>query len=100
MPALLEQVEGGLASFVADGAYDSELVCAAVAARQHDPPPGVVVPPRSSAVPSTESAERQTPRDCHIRLIAEKGRMAWQKATNYGRRSLAEMVCLQTTSSA
>jgi hypothetical protein len=24
--------------------------------------------------------------------------MAWQKATGYGRRSLAEMVCLQTTS--
>jgi hypothetical protein len=76
VPALLEQVEGELVSFVADGAYDSELVYAAVAARQHDPPPDVVVPPRSSAVPSTESAERQTPRDCHIRLIAEKGRMA------------------------
>ena len=24
------------------------------------------------------------------RIIAEKGRMAWQKATGYGRRSLAE----------
>jgi hypothetical protein len=37
-----------------------------------------------------ENAEAQSQRDRHIRLIAEKGRMAWQKATGYGRRSLAE----------
>jgi len=29
-------------------------------------------------------------RDRHIQLIREKGRMAWQKATGYGRRSLVE----------
>ncbi len=29
-------------------------------------------------------------RDRHIRLITGKDRMAWQKATGYGRRSLAE----------
>src|SRR5215213_8866856 len=34
--------------------------------------------------------EARSRRDRHIRLIAEKGRMAWQKATGYGRRSLAE----------
>jgi len=32
----------------------------------------------------------QSQRDRHIRLIAEKGRMSWQKATGYGRRALAE----------
>jgi hypothetical protein len=48
----------------------------------------------------TEDAGAQNRRDRHIRFIAEKGRMAWQRATGYGRRSLAEMVCLQTTSSA
>jgi hypothetical protein len=38
----------------------------------------------------TQEADAPSQRDRHIRLIAEKGRMAWQKATGYGRRSLAE----------
>ena len=37
-----------------------------------------------------KNAEAPSRRDRHIRLIAEKGRMAWQRATGYGRRSLAE----------
>ena len=57
--------------------------------RQHDPPVEVVIPPRSSSVVTTE-ANGQTIRDRHVQLIAEKGRMAWQKATGYGRRSLVE----------
>ena len=98
VPALLEALEGEIASVAADGAYDGEPVYRAIAAHQPDPVPDVVIPPRASAVPSAEGAEAQSQRDCHIRLIAEKGRMAWSKATGYGRRSLAEMVCLQTTS--
>ena len=47
-------------------------------------------PPRAAAVPSSDDPARQSPRDRHIRLIAEKGRMAWQKGTGYGRGSLAE----------
>ena len=39
---------------------------------------------------STEDADARNQRDRHIRLIAEKGRMAWQRATGYGRRSHAE----------
>jgi transposase len=49
----------------------------------------VVIPPRSSSVVAAE-AESQTIRDRHVQLIAEKGRMAWQKKTVYGRRSLVE----------
>ena len=90
VPALLEAIEGEIASVMADGAYDGEPVYQAIADHQPDPPPDVVIPPRASAVPSTENAEAQSQRDRHIRLIAEKGRMAWQKATGYGRRSLAE----------
>ena len=74
----------------ADGAYDGEPVYQAIADHQPDPPPDVVIPPRASAVPSTEDAEAQGQRDRHIRNISEKGRMARQKATGYGRRSLAE----------
>src|SRR5918997_1552001 len=100
VPALLEAIEGEIASVVADGAYDGEPVYQAIAGHQPDPPPDIVIPPRASAVLSTENAEAQSHRDRHIRLIAEKGRMTWQKATGYGRRSLAEMVCSQTINSA
>ncbi|RYJ02500.1 MAG: IS5 family transposase [Acetobacteraceae bacterium] len=90
LPALLEAIEGGIASVTADGAYDGEPVYQAIVSHQPDPPPAVIIPPRASAVPSTGNAEARSQRDRHIRLIAEKGRMAWQKATGYGRRSLAE----------
>jgi hypothetical protein len=88
--ALLGQIEGEIASVTADGAYDGEPVYQAVARRQSDPVPDIVIPPRASAVLSRQSAEAQRQRDHHIRIIAEKGRMAWQKATGYGRRNLAE----------
>jgi hypothetical protein len=90
VPALLGQTGGEIASVTADGAYDGEPVYQAIINHQPDPVPDIVIPPRASAVPSTESAEEQNQRDRHIRLIAERGRMAWQKATGYGRRSLAE----------
>jgi len=51
-------------------------------------------------VQSTEDPAARTTRDHHIRLIAERGRMGWQRATQYGRRNLVEMVCMQTTNSA
>ncbi len=87
---VVEPVEGEIASVTADGAYDGEPVYQAAASRQPDPPPDVVIPPRASAVASTEDAGAQSQRDRHIRLIAEKGHMAWQKATGYGRRSHVE----------
>ena len=85
-PYLLAQVEGPVASVTADGAYDSEPTYRAVDARQSQPPPQVVIPPRITAIPSGAD----TARDRHIAAIAERGRMAWQKATLYGRRTLVE----------
>jgi hypothetical protein len=90
VPALLERIEGEIASVTADGAYDGEPVYQAVAHRQPDPPPEVVIPPRASAVPSTDAGGPPSQRDRHIRFIAQEGRMAWRRATGYGRRSLAE----------
>ena len=87
--ALLATVEGRIASVIADGAYDGEAVYREAAARQHDPPVDVVIPPRSSSVVTAE-ANGLTLRDRHVQFIAKKGRMAWQKATGYGRRSLVE----------
>jgi len=80
---------GRVASVIADGAYDGEAIYREAAGRQHDPPVDVVIPPRSSSVVTAE-AESQTIRDRHVHFIAEKGRIAWQKTTGYGRRSLVE----------
>src|SRR5215212_699515 len=85
---LLDQVADPVASFTADGAYDQESVYAAVAERHPDA--DVVVPPRSTAVPSATAETAPTQRDCHLQLIAEKGRMGWQKASGYNARARAE----------
>ena len=50
----------------------------------------MVVPPRASAVPSPTAGTAPTQRDRHLRMIRDKGRMGWQKAVGYGRRSLGE----------
>jgi hypothetical protein len=55
-PVLLGRAEGTIASVTADGAYDGEPVYRAAAARQRDPAPTVVIPPRASAVASTNVA--------------------------------------------
>jgi len=87
---LLEQIPGTLASVTADGAYDGEPIYQAVAERQPDPPVAVVVPPRSTAVPSPDAGTTPSQRDQHIQMIEDKGRMGWQKAVGYGTRSHAE----------
>ena len=85
---LLDQVEGTVASFTGDGAYDREDVYDAVATRH--PEASVIVPPRASAVPSKEAESTPTQRDRHLEQIAERGRLGWQKASGYHRRALAE----------
>jgi len=91
-PALLDQVEGVIVSVTTNGTYDVEPTYAAAAARQLHPPPGVVVPPRASAVPSSDGTDgaSQSPRDHHIQLMAERGHMGWQRATGYSKRNHAE----------
>src|SRR6476660_4125362 len=85
---LLDQVTGPVASFTGDGAYDQDGVSRSVAERH--PEARVIVPPRSGAVPSKTAETAPTQRDRHLQLIAEKGRMGWQKASGYNRRALAE----------
>ncbi len=87
---LLGQIAGPITSVTADGAYDGEPVYRAVAERQPDPPVAVVIPPRSTAVPSSAAGATPSQRDQHIQMIHAKGRMGWQKAVGYGRRSHAE----------
>jgi hypothetical protein len=87
---LLEQITGPIASVTADGAYDGEPVYRAVAARQPDPPAAVIIPPRASAVVSPTADTAPTQRDRHIRVLRDRGRIGWQRAVGYGRRSLGE----------
>ena len=85
---LLDQVAAPVASFTGDGAYDREDVYGAVAMRHPDAP--VIVPPRRGAVPSAAAETDPTQRDRHLEVIAEHGRMAWQKAAGYNARAKAE----------
>jgi hypothetical protein len=86
---LLDQIDRPLASVFADGAYDGEPVYRSVVA--HTPDAAVIIPPRSTAVPSATADTDPTPRDRHIQLIGERGRLGWQRSVNYGKRSLAEV---------
>ena len=89
-PSLLATVEGPVASVIADGAYDGVSVYQAASLHQHDPPPDIIIPPRASCTVSMNEVSVTTARDRHVQTIAENGRMAWQKATGYGRRSRVE----------
>jgi hypothetical protein len=84
---LLDQIGGGIAKVPADGAYDGAPIYATITA--HGDEVEVVIPPRSTAVPSDELGPLAQ-RDRHLEIITERGRLAWQKATDYGRRSLVE----------
>ena len=70
------------------GSYDQEDVYASVAARHAEA--AVIVPPRSTAVPSDTAETTPTQRDQHLQATAEKGRMGWQKASGYNLRARAE----------
>ena len=85
---MLDWIEGPVASFTGDGAYDRDDVYAEVAARH--PGADVIVPPRSSAVPSDMAETAPTQRDVHLRCIAERGRMGWQWSSGYNWRALVE----------
>ncbi len=85
--ALLDQA-GPVASFTTDGAYDQDGVHGEVTRRS--PEAAVIVPPRSSAVPSDTAERAPTQRDRHLQMISEHGRRRWQKASGYHWRALVE----------
>ena len=58
---------------------------APISYRRHRFPPVV-----SSAVPSAMAETAPTKRDRHLQLIAERGRMGWQRASGYNWRALVE----------
>ncbi|SMF88378.1 Transposase DDE domain-containing protein [Azospirillum oryzae] len=90
---LLDQIKRPIGTVLADGAYDGEPVYRAVAA--HTPDAEVIIPPRSTAVPSETATNAPSQRDRHIRRIAERGRQGWQRDVRYGRRSLGEVAMMR-----
>ena len=67
---LLEQVEGPVASFTADGAYDQDSVCDAVTRRASEAV--VIVPPRSTAAFSETAETEPTQRDATCRALPRR----------------------------
>jgi hypothetical protein len=65
-----------------DGVY------AGVAERHPDA--AVIAPPRCTTVLSDKAATTPTQRDHHFQWIAERSRMAWQKASGYNKRAKIE----------
>ena len=86
--ALLDQIADPIGSLTADGDYDQDRVYQAVT--EHHPDAAVIVPPRAGAVASASAETAPTQRDRHLRMIIERGRMAWQKASGYNLRAKVE----------
>jgi hypothetical protein len=89
LPGLLDQVDGPVALFLADGAYDGDPTSDFLAAR-FGSMIEVTIPPPKTAILSANAGQGPTARDCHIADIAARGRMAWQKASGYNQRSRGE----------
>ncbi len=54
------------------------------------PEAAVVAPRRADAVLSDTALTASTQRDHHIQVIAETGRMAWQRSSGYNQRAKVE----------
>ncbi|KZL17924.1 Transposase DDE domain protein [Pseudovibrio axinellae] len=88
LPDLLDQVVDPIATFLGDGAYDGEPSRNELEKRYDGVE--VIIPPPKTAVPSLEAETAPTQRDRDVLAIEKNGRMAWQKANGYGRRSRGE----------
>lgn len=86
--SLLDKVADPVDRFLGDGAYDRISVYATL--HERHPDAAVVVPPRTDAVLSATADSDPTQRDRHIQLIADKGRIAWQRDSQYNQRAKVE----------
>jgi len=89
LPGLLDQIDGPVEMFIADGAYDGEPTVKALAER-FSSAVKITIPPPKNAILSPDAGQNPSIRDRHIADIAAHGRMAWQKSSGYNQRSRAE----------
>ena len=85
---LLDRIDAAIASVTADGAYDGMPTYEVVAAQGEDI--RVIIPPHLTAVLGADAVHNPWQRDRHILSIAARGRLGWQKETDYGQRALVE----------
>ena len=83
---LLTQIVTPFETFIGDGAYDGEPVSQAVL--NHQPDAEVAIPSHKTAVLSVAGDAQ---RDHHIQVIAQQGRLAWQKINGYNLRNYVEL---------
>ncbi len=74
---------------MADGAYDTSSVYAAIEAHGSGPPPQILIPPRHDAQ-TKRAANASSQRDATIRAIDTGGRRQWAHDSGYTWRSLIE----------
>jgi Transposase DDE domain len=86
---LLDQIDGPVERFIADGAYDGAPTRHLLETRLGKNTE-VIIPPPRTAVASPNCAREPTVRDRHIAGIQAKGRMGWQVSTGYNQRSRVE----------
>ena len=84
LPDLLAEVASPVHRFIGDGAYDGAPTAETIRSA-FGPDVELIIPPPKNAVPGECAA-----RNAHIEMIVKQGRMAWQKAVNYGLRSHVE----------
>ncbi|EWY35911.1 hypothetical protein N825_32335 [Skermanella stibiiresistens SB22] len=60
------------------------------ALNERHPDAKVIVPPRAGAVLSSTADTKPSQRDRHIQVIAERGRMGWQRTSGYNARAGVE----------
>ena len=89
LPGLLDQFDGPVSRFLADGAYDGTPTRNLLTARFGDAVE-VIIPPPKNAVLALKSRDDPSLRDQHIAQIQTYGRLAWQVRSGYNQRSRAE----------
>ena len=88
VPDLLDQCEGKIDTFVADGIYDQADVYKVVQA--HSRKAKIVIPPRKNAIISGDHGESKTQRNEHIERIHDEGHFKWKRFSGYYKQSHAE----------
>lgn len=89
LPNVLDQIDGPVDLFLADGAYDGSATRNLLAER-FGASLEIVIPPPKNATFSTNMAQDPTVRDYQIAHIKANGRISWQKASGYNQRSRIE----------
>jgi len=89
LPDLLDQIDGPVDLFLADGAYAGDPTTDVLNAR-FGSMIEVIIPPPKNAVYSQNAALHPTIRDLNIGEIETHGRMVWQKSSGYNQRSRIE----------